>query len=233
MNKTARFRLFMMSLIFIGKAFICQSQKIQILDSEQNKPISYVTVYDLEHKKGTYTDQNGIFELNSFPNSKELVLTSVGYQTKTIDLKNISGQIYLEPKMQALKEVVVNPSKKHKAQVIGNKRTKSNSHFTSISEAVMFMKSPTHEESEIQSAFFSFSKHIFGDGKRVKKQKILLALSMYHHLPVSKLQESILQKEITFELNPQQSKIKLDLSQEHLILPPEGAYIWYKIARKV
>ena len=62
--------------------------------SEQNKPLSNVTISLAETTKGTYTSNLGEFEINGLaPGSYELNVSYLGYQNKTIQLKLGTNEI--------------------------------------------------------------------------------------------------------------------------------------------
>ncbi|MGQ9819992.1 MAG: DUF5686 family protein, partial [Candidatus Kapaibacteriales bacterium] len=80
----------------------------KILDAETKKPIPGVSIRIENSSKGTYSSQSGFFRLpNVFLNEK-IIITSLGYENKTIKIINYTNDtllIYLSPKPVLLPSV--------------------------------------------------------------------------------------------------------------------------------
>ena len=84
--------------------------KGQILDKETNAAIPFGTLILKQEEIYRVADEDGFFEL---PVKKEMIkqvsvaISSMGFEPKTILLKDLTQKIYLAPKFQELAEVVV------------------------------------------------------------------------------------------------------------------------------
>jgi hypothetical protein len=107
MKKTSL--ILLMSLLFPS----AYSQIIRgtILDKTDDSRITYASVYIEGTFVGTYTDQNGNFELNiSTFNTMPLTISALGYKRLTLTdfLRSTPLIIYLTPKVFELNEVIIN-----------------------------------------------------------------------------------------------------------------------------
>ncbi|MFD2520620.1 TonB-dependent receptor [Emticicia soli] len=95
-----------LSIISINLSFAQKSIKGKIYDANTKEPVVGATVKAENTSIGAITDINGAFELNA--NATKLVITNIGYETKTIDVvagKSIS--ISLETASEDLQTIVV------------------------------------------------------------------------------------------------------------------------------
>ena len=104
---------------FLLSTFTCFSQKTvnlsgTILDKETNEPIFGANILLLNTSKGTFTDDQGFFEIALSPKTYTVSISLLGYQSyqKEISLttdKNI--QVSLEQSSESLDQVVITQSK--------------------------------------------------------------------------------------------------------------------------
>ncbi len=81
-----------------------------VIDKDTQEPLIGVTVYDQSSKQGTVTDLDGSFSLK-VPSIRDKVIVSyVGYQTKTLNSSVNLGTIELLSEVIGLKDVVVTSS---------------------------------------------------------------------------------------------------------------------------
>ncbi|WP_442845487.1 erythromycin esterase family protein [Leeuwenhoekiella sp. H156] len=84
--------------------------KGQVLDTKSGKPVPFATLILKSEEVYRVADEEGYFEL---PVKKEamqtalLELSSLGFETRKIALKDLNEQVYLEPKFEELNEVVI------------------------------------------------------------------------------------------------------------------------------
>jgi hypothetical protein len=102
------------TLVFVLFSFctIAYNQIIKgtIQDQTTKRPINFATVYFNGTFVGTYSDQNGNFEIDISKNkSMPLVVSALGYYSATVsDLSsNKYFRIYLKPKIFELNEVII------------------------------------------------------------------------------------------------------------------------------
>lgn len=108
-------------LLFFHLGIVAFSQIIKGTISDKNTKdiIDYASVYINGTFIGTYTDENGNFELDISKNpSMPISISAIGYYSVTIDEYSISKPIivFLEPKIFELQEVVI------KAKAINRQR---------------------------------------------------------------------------------------------------------------
>jgi hypothetical protein len=86
-----------------------------VLDRNTAKPVGYAVVYINGTFIGTYTDQEGVFELKiPLKLSAPVTVSSIGYFSVNVDNHDPGKPliVYLTPKVYELKEVVVSASQK-------------------------------------------------------------------------------------------------------------------------
>lgn len=97
--------------------------QIQIIDSLTSEPIPYVHVKLVRGNKGTITNYNGYFELDSlFMEKDSIVISCIGYESKSYSLQDLisSSQITLSPAFQQVDEVNITKKKgKYKLKNMG------------------------------------------------------------------------------------------------------------------
>lgn len=76
------------------------------ITNEKNEPVAGATV-QVRNSSATITDANGFFKLQNLPVSAVAVVSSVGYETKTLSVKPGYFNIQLKESQTALNEVVV------------------------------------------------------------------------------------------------------------------------------
>jgi hypothetical protein len=87
-----------------------QNKEVLVIDSVTAKPISFVTIHFLNTIDGTYTNENGIF--NVIPNSYDSIkLHHLTYIEKILNLSDVRDTIKLSPDAVILKEVLLNNGK--------------------------------------------------------------------------------------------------------------------------
>ena len=86
-----------------------------VRDSVSGEPLSYVSVLFENSTIGAMTDDNGAFTIQNDKGLTQLVISSLGYDTKTINLKvnakNDLLEIDLKPTAFEIAEVVVKPKR--------------------------------------------------------------------------------------------------------------------------
>ena len=104
------------TLISFSLKLNCQIAKISglIKDSHSNLPVPYTYVYIKGSSHGTISNTDGcyVFFLPLIPAHDSIVVSCVGYSTRTFSLKNINDSIFnigLEPSTVILQEVKVAP----------------------------------------------------------------------------------------------------------------------------
>ena len=108
-------------LFFLFFPFLLQAQfQVNgiIKDAETKKPLPFATIIT-EKQVSSIADVDGKFNLISITQPETITVIYVGYQPKTISLFEIKSffAIYLSPKIDALKEVIVSNTKTTNAMI--------------------------------------------------------------------------------------------------------------------
>lgn len=103
---------FVILFILCGTKSISQS-KIEgvIKDSITKINIPFVNVAYEALNAGTMSNSEGYFNLKKIDSLKFIQLSSVGYESKRINIDKLSKVIYLRPRIESLEEVVINLKK--------------------------------------------------------------------------------------------------------------------------
>ena len=78
-----RINILLLVIIFLGPELLAQTFSGKLTDKE-GEPLIGATVRWKDHNTGTYTDQNGAFELPAKNHYHELIVSYVGYETLTV-----------------------------------------------------------------------------------------------------------------------------------------------------
>src|SRR5258706_9100529 len=98
--------------IFLLKFNPAFSQTVsgKILDQKTNSPIPYATVKILHTPKGVIASNKGEFELN-IDAADSVLFSCVGYYQKILVGEEIRTEIFMEPKIKMLEDVIVKDKK--------------------------------------------------------------------------------------------------------------------------
>jgi hypothetical protein len=116
--------LFFIVNIFVSQVAFSQSITItgKVVDGSTGKPLEYVNIYLPETHYGTITNIEGNFSLSipSLHNEDTLVFSIIGFETKKILLKNITGCfiIKLKPYNQTIDQVTVRAKRINPANIL-------------------------------------------------------------------------------------------------------------------
>jgi hypothetical protein len=110
--------LLICSVLLSANTIFSQSElKGKVIASDTRKPVALANVYLSNTAVGTVTNENGEFIIAAFPNGRfDLIVSYMGYETYKVTIQ--SGklpsllEIVLKPKINELKEVVVEPYEK-------------------------------------------------------------------------------------------------------------------------
>lgn len=99
---------------FSATISFAQSLKGKVLFADTRKPVVGASVFLANTSIGTVTRDNGEFVLPDFPaGSYDLVVSFIGYESYTVSLRSnqipANLDIFLKPKVEELKEVILEP----------------------------------------------------------------------------------------------------------------------------
>ena len=112
------------SIFNLAKAQILITQKVT--DCKTNEPIPFVSIGILGQNMGTITDEKGVFSLQIPKNfvQDSLTFSSIGFETKRLNIKNIKTDLQLCPQTTQLPTLTIS-SKPRKEKILGLNRTGS------------------------------------------------------------------------------------------------------------
>ncbi|MCG8411373.1 MAG: carboxypeptidase-like regulatory domain-containing protein [Bacteroidales bacterium] len=102
-----------------------------VKDSETLKAVEFAAILNQTTKTGTYSDQNGRFNLQAKANDT-LIISCVGYFTDTLVYSdNIDREILLKPQIYEISEATCNINVKSKKRELGYRKEKIRTNFHS------------------------------------------------------------------------------------------------------
>ena len=211
---------YILLFLFSFSLFAQESIEGIIKDSETEKPIPYVNIGIVKKDKGTVSTEGGKFEFeipSNFMNDT-IKLSSIGYQSKSMLVKNFvailktNPIIELIPDIVELEEVVV-ANKKLKEKIIGNKSKskKMRGVFryavagSEVGIKIKIKDSPT------------YIKKFYANVVLNKSEKLKFRMNFYNiedGLP----NEKIVQENIIFSVDVIEGEITLDLEKYNIIV---------------
>ena len=97
--------------LFIQFAY---TQTITVLEKESDDPIPGIALYNLKKTKYVVTDINGQAKLDSFNDREIIYFQNLLYQKlqlRKVEIADLEFRIYLTPKVEGLKQIVISVSK--------------------------------------------------------------------------------------------------------------------------
>ena len=185
-----------------------------IVDS-QNNPIQFASISINQTANGTYTNENGIFHFDSIQSTDTLKISCIGYESKSICVKDIKDQITLTSNSINIEEVTIDRKRKNRSFTIGY--YKMNTLF------------PSSHFSNVKSKIATFIPY---QSSPAIIEKILL--------PITNINDTTQLKVYLYEISEDGSpgkeiyskllmsneiKNKIDISDEQIRIPLEGVFI--------
>ncbi|QMU64219.1 MAG: hypothetical protein GKR88_07900 [Flavobacteriaceae bacterium] len=205
------------SLSLILKIFIvsAQEKEIKILNSENNKPISYANIKFLKSKKGTFSDDKGIFLINNNV-TDSLLISVLGFEDKILSVSKIKDTIFLNTKIITLKEITLSNKK------IEYGYFKKNGKFirSALNRVIVAMYIPNENKKN------EYITHLH---YRIKKFGNELSTVRPHLLSVNKLTKNpnkeILNENIVIDINEKNKILSIDITDKNINFPKEGIFV--------
>ena len=84
---------YLLFTMFLLVSLNCFSQTVtgKIIDSLTNSPIAYANIVLLNRDHGTYSNENGVFTIDTKEDDKKLVISAIGYRKKQLDHEKITS----------------------------------------------------------------------------------------------------------------------------------------------
>jgi hypothetical protein len=228
-------------IIFL--VFFCSQLKAQIvngivLDSISKKPIELVNIFFTETFYGTFTNEQGKFELNNKENTSDLLITTIGYESKKVKFSDFNNQndsliiIYLKPGIEALDEIELTDKKlKYSStKTILSEREKVLTYaFQFGSENVTYVKNVFYKRGKIESLKLDLKK-IKNYPKQCRKCKVdyiaSINVKFYEYDKRNKLPgKELYYKNIIVDLENKTYSLKIDVDSLNIDFPKDGVCV--------
>jgi hypothetical protein len=106
---------------FLFCLFLSKSQQVlkgRLLAADTKQPVASASVFLSNTGVGVVSNNDGTFQINSFPNGRyDLVVSILGYETYIIELQSVKLppflEIFLKPKAVDLQEIILEPYDKN------------------------------------------------------------------------------------------------------------------------
>ena len=204
-----------------------QSQNVIVIDSVNHQPIPFVNI-QFSKNSGTYTNENGFFEVNKKSNDT-IRLTHISYNDFEIFAFDIRDTIVLSPNAILLKEVTIAKGKKT-IKFIDFPRKKSNFSswpVNSKSELVTFVV-PNNEiaDAAITKLDFKFEKKKFEEN--AYNLKTAFRINIYSSKN-KEIKNKMFSSEVFIIDTSNKDQIEIDMSNEYIELSKNGIFIGVEV----
>lgn len=212
------------------------AQKV-ILNQETKEPISFATV-SFGNGNGVFADEQGLFKFTKklYPDIDSLYISALGFKELGISTKKMADALYLEPKSDELKEVLVvaepkGPFKLKKIKPLGH----DNYHHcwlpTIESEIAVFHPNPDTKTKKITKVFLPIKVEISNKKKKKLSKGNSLASSTLFKMHFYENDNGNPGKPITYEemvflvTKLDDKFFELNISEEAIYMPKNGLFI--------
>lgn len=96
----------LITFLFLFTLSLSAQIKGVVKDSISGRPISFVNIWVQDENIGFTTEENGEFSINASEINKKLIFSALGYEKKTVLIKN-NTEVKLKPTEYQLEEVVI------------------------------------------------------------------------------------------------------------------------------
>lgn len=225
------------NLLFIFSSTLSYSQKtVTVLDSTSKKPIPYVNVKMLHSKKGTYSNEEGVFDIkNNFNKNDTLLISCLGFNSILKKINNLKDTVFLSSTTEYLDEIVIKKEKPILKE-IGFKKRKI-SFFTGNHLQLGLLITPNKNDigSYIRNIIIPFKKKIIGK-KAHKNRKKFYSLIKVQLFSVKENSPDIplTSQPIIINYSYKSKKtINLDILNKYIELKKEGVFISLEIIGEI
>ena len=209
-------------ILLLISQFTFSQIKGVVKDSLTGNPIPFVNIWVENENIGTTSEEDGTFEIKTSEKSKNLIFSTIGFETKRYAIDNLST-IVLKPTVYQLEDVVIFKLKNTKQIEIGDSKKRfylpepQNSpwilarkiNFDESNSDARFLKTLIYyTKSELDSA--KFRVRVFSVSKK--------------DLP----DEDLLSKEIIVQVKKGRHKTEVDMSTYKIEVPKEGIIVGFE-----
>ncbi len=211
-------------MLLLTSNFIFSQLKGVIINSETKEKIPYVNIWVENDSIGTTSNENGEFTLE-ISRGDFLILSSLGYENKRIEISKISNTISLNPKITELQEVIINSTKQRKELVIGK-----------FNDSEVGYYYASLDKPEIKARFFPFD-YIYSKTPYLKKLKFRIYsnirnakfnVRLYSVGENGEPKNPLYEKNIIGTVKKGTKNIEIDLSNLDITFPESGLFVSYE-----
>lgn len=219
-----RLILSLISIFFFQNLSFSQTiDFVKIKNSKTNESIPNVSIYSFKYSFGGYSDEQGIFKfpIKYSPINDSIKISSIGYFSKVISLKDINQTIFLDEKKIEINEIIVVP--KGEIVQLGAKSnstrfvTSINSAKTSENEIALLIDNPNNLEGKI----FSVGYYIANGGR----SKTPFRVRLYSVSEFIKPLSDLLLEDVIVKGDIHGGWLDIDLEKYNINFPKNGFFI--------
>ncbi len=213
-----RFALFLCCYFFLNLLF---GQKVYLQSSSDHSSIKYANVYWFLNNQllgGTYSNNQGLFEITDKSVMDSLVVSAIGFQTIHLLPASIPDTLFMEEKSELLEEVEITPANQRSVSFLGYPKERALPSTASEGfQIVVLIDNPYPTEKMIRSFHFRFNR-LLTDRDAVCK------LVFFKNKQGRPEQRPF--KELLINIRDLKSrKAEIDLDSLHIVLPKEGLFV--------
>ena len=204
---------------------LCFSQlKSVIIDSETKEKIPFVNIWVENENIGTTSNESGEFTLEN-SSGEFLILSSLGYENKRIEISKISDTIFLNSKITELDEVIIKSKNERIEKVI-----------CEFNDSDVGYYYASFDKPEIKARFFPFNPN-YSKTPYLKKLKFRIYsnirnakfnIRLYSIGENGEPKNPLYEKNIIGTVKKGTKNIELNLSDLDIIFPENGLFISYE-----
>ncbi len=210
-------------ILLISNFSFCQLKSV-IIDSETKAEIPYVNIWIENENVGTTSNEKGEFSLD-ITSGEFLILSSLGYEKKRVEISSISERIFLNPKITELNEVTISSTKEQEETVIGK--------FNDLDVGYYY---GSFDKPEIKARYFPFDSS-YTKTPYLKKLKFRIYsnirnakfnVRLYSIGENGEPKNPIYEKNIIGIVKKGTKNVELNLAELDIMFPENGIFVSYE-----
>ena len=199
-----------------------QEQQVIVLDSSTHNPIPYSTITFIGKKGGLYSNERGVFKINTQQNDS-IRISCLGYSTLTMKVRSLKNKVYLKPEVIQLDQVNLLSEPSSFKKIGFKKATSGWFGIQGLQIGLLIKPNKKYKETFINSIIIPFRKKILG--KKKNNYNSVFKLSIFS-VQDSKQSLSLLDEPILiYHDQDSEKKVEIDVSQEYISFSKEGLFI--------
>lgn len=203
------------------------SQNIKISNAVEKDAIPYVNIWSQTSKIGISSDENGEFSIENFKTNDSLIFTAIGFETKKMILTENMKSVYLTPKVNHLKEVVLLPKKKIKLVTEKIKKATHYPRFLEQDAITIIAKFIPYKSEYDETPFLS----IINIKTFTQSSDSFLLIHFYSVDEMGKPKDYLISENIIFKPKKGTNSSKIDISNLKLEIPENGLFIGVEVPK--